>query len=261
MQPNTDINNGLLPRIWGPHMWKTLHCISFGYPINPSTEQQENYKKFFENLGNVLPCKYCSDSYNRIISDSKVRLDDEIFKTRDNLTQWVFDLHNMVNQKLCVNYAITYDEVVDKYESFRAKCNPMLPGCVMPIEKKKESYCNEYKIECSVLPYKLSKCFKDYAQTKNVMDFENLDTYYEIFVERKKNKENAELWDKRNSECYRIIQKMRKLGIPSLDTNGLPTIHELKLIARISSTMNLDELITVANKLGYQIQKLYKFYN
>ena len=37
----------ITPDIWGPHGWKFLHYLSFGYPMNPTTEQKNQYKTFF----------------------------------------------------------------------------------------------------------------------------------------------------------------------------------------------------------------------
>ena len=34
-------NNGLLTKIWGPHLWKSLHCIAFGYPSNPTDDEKK----------------------------------------------------------------------------------------------------------------------------------------------------------------------------------------------------------------------------
>ena len=60
-----DSNNGMMTSIWGPPMWHFLHCISFNYPVNPTKEQKKNYYKFYSNLVNVLPCKYCRDNLSK----------------------------------------------------------------------------------------------------------------------------------------------------------------------------------------------------
>ena len=44
------------PNIWGPHLWKALHMISIGYPIEPNEEQKQNYRRFFETFYQVIPC-------------------------------------------------------------------------------------------------------------------------------------------------------------------------------------------------------------
>jgi hypothetical protein len=40
-------NNGLITKIWGESAWIFGHSITFGYPINPSIEQRNNYKNYF----------------------------------------------------------------------------------------------------------------------------------------------------------------------------------------------------------------------
>ena len=51
--------DGMLTSIWGPPLWHTLHTISFNYPVKPSKEDINNYYKFFKDIKDVLPCKYC----------------------------------------------------------------------------------------------------------------------------------------------------------------------------------------------------------
>lgn len=255
-------NNGLLPRIWGPPMWQSLHSITFGYPINPSEVEKKNYKQFFENVGNVLPCKYCSLSYNEFLKSEPTLLTDEVFQNRDSLTKWLFIIHERVNNKLEVIYDVTYEDIQKKYESFRAKCDPNLPGCVMPIEEKKQSYCNAYKHDCNILPYSIIIYFKSYAKERGVSDFDNIQYYKKVFDSRHDSDSQIE-WDKRNDECYKIVYNMRINGIRSLELSGkykdLPTIDELKLIARMSSNLRIDEIMECLNKLGFKIATIYKF--
>ena len=54
--------DGMMTTIWGPPLWHVLHTISFNYPINPNKEQKINYYNFYNNLKNILPCKYCRDN-------------------------------------------------------------------------------------------------------------------------------------------------------------------------------------------------------
>lgn len=263
------INNGLLPRIWGPHAWKFIHCVTFGYPLNPSERNIKEYKQFFLNLGNVLPCGFCSKSYNEFIKMGDTKLIDDTFKTRYNLVKWGFDIHNAVNQKLLVVYGINFDDFVEKYESFRAKCDPNLPGCVMPMEQKIKSYTNEYSNECTVIPYNIAKCFENYAKSINV-SFDKTHIYNNIcpsatvsgkYCSLKNTDYNKEIWNNRNYECNNIIQYMRKNGISSIDpVTNLPSAHELELIARLCSNLNLNELVILINKLGFNVKKAYKFY-
>ena len=82
---------------WGPSMWTTLHFIALGYPANPSMEDQENYRTFFENLHKFVPCKFCSDHYQQHLLDLPI---GPYLNTRNDLFAWTVSLHNIVNQEL-----------------------------------------------------------------------------------------------------------------------------------------------------------------
>jgi hypothetical protein len=212
----------------------------------------------------VLPCPSCSKSYNLFISKEPLKITDDILENRQTLTKWVFDLHQTVNNKLCVNYDITYDDVVERYESFRVKCEPKLKNkkCIMPPSLRQMSYCNEYKKDCQIIPYKIVKCFVKYAQKRNV-DFSNLDRTFDIYNKRKNDNKISEEWHERNRICDVIIKEMREQGIQSLESEGiyknLPTLSELKLLSYMSSNLNVNELVKPIQVLGYKIKKMYKF--
>jgi hypothetical protein len=247
---------GLLTKIWGPHIWKTLHFISFNYPNDPSYEQKKVYKLFFETLGEVLPCNSCSESYLNLISNGPTKICDEVFENRQTLTKWLFDLHQTVNNKLCVNYGVTYEEICERYESFRAKCN-------MTTEMKKKAYCNEYKTDCMILPFETAKLFQRYAKIRGI-NFDALNRTNNIYI----NKDIPEMkimWDERNKYCSNIIKEMRQLGISPIETNGeyegLPTTHELILLSNMSYSMSAEQLTKAikAIKLLPINKKTYRF--
>jgi len=198
------INNGLMTKIWGPHMWFAINCISFGYPTNPTEEQKLHYKTFFEHLGFVLPCEFCKTSYQFFITDGDTKITEEIFENRETLTKWIYNLHNRVNLKLGVNYGTTYDEFVNKYESFRARCLVDISGCQMPLELKSIAFKESEKKDIYIIPKKVALCFKEYAKLRGI-EFDKLD-YYEDLI---KNKRNTQEFNKRNIECQKIINNMR----------------------------------------------------
>jgi hypothetical protein len=123
--PNVD--NGMMTKVWGPAGWLFLHAITFGYPyaINPENPdhatKQEDYYKFFYYLGKVLPCKYCRESYQEFMN--KLSPIDKL-NTRKELTRWMYDLHNLVNDKLNVpmRERPSFEEVEKTYENYRARC-------------------------------------------------------------------------------------------------------------------------------------------
>jgi hypothetical protein len=103
--------------IWGPHLWFSLHTISFNYPIKPTKEDKENYKNFFIALKNVVPCSICKKNYIRHLNELPI---DNVLDDRKSLVNWMIDLHNMVNgetgKKIMSNEAVIkkYEDVYNK---------------------------------------------------------------------------------------------------------------------------------------------------
>ena len=96
---------------WGPSAWLFLHSVSFQYPENPTDQDKNNYKIFFESLQNILPCPNCREHYQKNLKENPMNLE-----SRESLIKWVIDLHNLVNQKNSKK-EYSYDEVKDLYQS------------------------------------------------------------------------------------------------------------------------------------------------
>jgi hypothetical protein len=134
-----NLNNGMMTKVWGPAGWLFLHSVSFGYPLkidNSNSSKKIEYKVFFESIGDILPCKYCRESYNKYIQE--IPIDDHL-NSRDELVKWLYLIHNKVNNKLNVPECDipTLEEVKEKYEKYRAKCKQSfseteVKGCVIP---------------------------------------------------------------------------------------------------------------------------------
>ena len=139
-----DKNNGMMTKVWGPPGWLFLHSVTFGYPIDPNDFDIKNnlepgttrnrYTRFFENIGYILPCKYCRDSYQQYIAEYPVRSGN-----RDELIEWLYVIHNKVNNKLEIKYQdASLKNVKERYEKYRATCNKgKQVGCTIPINGKK----------------------------------------------------------------------------------------------------------------------------
>jgi len=84
-------------RFWGPDGWKLLHSIAVSYPDNPTNNDKDTYKLFFNCLKFVLPCIYCRRSYTEYISKLPI---DGYLENRKKLSEWLYSLHNLVNDKL-----------------------------------------------------------------------------------------------------------------------------------------------------------------
>jgi len=112
--------DGMMTSVWGPPLWHVLHTISFNYPIDPTDEQKKHYFNFYNNLKNILPCKYCRDNLvNNLIN---LPLTMKVFKNRDTLSVYIYDLHEIVNNMLGKTSGLSYEDVRDRYEHFRSRC-------------------------------------------------------------------------------------------------------------------------------------------
>ena len=134
-------DTGMQTRVWGPAGWLFLHSIAQNYPWKPTEEQKVNYIFFFKLVGNVLPCRYCRESYQGFIEDSDTQLNINVMKSRVTLVRWLYLIHNKVNEKLNINTGPTLKEVWNKYESFRSKCTKspeivekIKTGCLDPLK-------------------------------------------------------------------------------------------------------------------------------
>jgi len=129
--------DGMLTSVWGPPLWHTLHTISFNYPINPTSEQKKHYFDFYNNLQNVLPCRYCRENLAKNLKELPLSIDT--FKNRDSLSRYVYNLHELINKMLGKTSGLSYEDVRDRYEHFRSRCIAAKPtstiekGCTEPL--------------------------------------------------------------------------------------------------------------------------------
>lgn len=129
-------NNGMITYIWGPALWHSLHTISFNYPIKPTNNDIENYYNFFIGLKNVLPCKACRINYENNLKKLKFSKND--LKNREKISRFIYKLHEQVNTDIGKKSGLTYNNVKEKYESFRAECTKDTIGCTVAMNKKKK---------------------------------------------------------------------------------------------------------------------------
>ena len=134
-EKNYKTNDGMQTSIWGPPMWHILHTISFNYPVKPTKEDQENYYNFFFNIQYVLPCKSCRD--NLSIYLKKHPINSKILKNRESLSKYIYKLHENVNKKLDKNSGLSFEDIKDRFEHFRARC------IINPVQELKSNNCTE----------------------------------------------------------------------------------------------------------------------
>jgi hypothetical protein len=112
--------DGMLTSVWGPSLWHTLHMISFNYPVHPTSADKSRYKGFVCSLRHVLPCKYCRENLNN--NFESLPITDEVMTNRDTFSRYIYDLHELINHMLKKKSNLSFTEVQNRYEHFRARC-------------------------------------------------------------------------------------------------------------------------------------------
>ena len=117
--------DGMITSVWGPPLWHYLHTMSFNYPVNPTREDKIHYRNFILNLKNVLPCKYCRTNLKTNLKQLPIKICD--MKNRETFSKYVYNLHELVNKMLKKKSNLSYCDVRERYEHFRARCTDDKP--------------------------------------------------------------------------------------------------------------------------------------
>jgi hypothetical protein len=150
--------DGMLTTVWGPSMWHYLHTMSFNYPVNPSHEDKIHYKDFVQNLQYVLPCKYCRMNLKTNFKSLPLTMKD--MKDRESFSRYIYELHELVNRMLKKKSNLSYCDVRERYEHFRARCTDEKPK-LFKVEKRSKTLKHKKTTEkgCTEPLYgKKSKC-------------------------------------------------------------------------------------------------------
>lgn len=143
------VGDGMLTTVWGPSMWHYLHTMSFNYPVNPRAEDKTHYRDFVLNLQNVLPCKYCRINLKTNFKSLPLTMND--MKSRETFSRYVYELHELINRMLHKKSNLSYCDVRERYEHFRARCTDEKPRIFKPetrgktqkLKKDAEKGCTE----------------------------------------------------------------------------------------------------------------------
>lgn len=113
--------DGMLTSIWGSSAWHLLHCISFNYPTDPDMETKHHYMNFVKSLRYVLPCGKCRENLKKNFASLPLTMED--MANRDTFSKYIYKLHEKVNSMLDKTSGLSYEEVRERYEHFRARCH------------------------------------------------------------------------------------------------------------------------------------------
>lgn len=137
-------SDGMSSNVWGPAMWFYLHTMSFNYPVKPTVQDKKHYKDFIISLKYVLPCKYCRLNLKKNFKQLPLLMNH--MKNRDTFSRYIYDLHELINKMLGKQSGLTYDDVRERYEHFRARCtndNKLITPKIIQnkTRKKKDKGC------------------------------------------------------------------------------------------------------------------------
>ena len=131
----SNAKNGMMTSVWGPSLWFFLHSMSFNYPIDPSPEKKQHYANFVLSIQNVLPCRFCRENFPKNLE--AVPLTPYVLKNRKNFSRWMYRFHAHINSVLGKPTTITFEEVEQLHESFRAKCSSKKKNGKKQVAKEK----------------------------------------------------------------------------------------------------------------------------
>lgn len=112
---------GLDPYCFGPPGWHFLHSVAAGYPENATGDEiKQHYRQFYYSIEHILPCETCRMNYRKNINTFPI---EPYLGTRKDLSYWVYQLHNMVNQETNKKTKISFEEVYAKYTEYALPCD------------------------------------------------------------------------------------------------------------------------------------------
>jgi hypothetical protein len=131
------------PESWGPHAWKFIHIVALAYPVKPTLEDKQNYKRFYTTIGDIIPCAHCREHYKENLVKNPIT--DDILMSRKKLLNWTIDIHNEVN-KLTGKNTYDYDTAVElitrNYECSPAPPAPSAPSASLVKDNNKPAPSN-----------------------------------------------------------------------------------------------------------------------
>jgi len=112
--------DGFLTSIWGPSQWHMLHTISFNYPVHPTEQEKKHYRDYVLSLQYVLPCGACRTNFKNNLKHLPITMKD--MANRETFSKYIYNLHELVNKMLHKKSNLSYCDVRERYEHFRARC-------------------------------------------------------------------------------------------------------------------------------------------
>jgi len=83
------------PEVWGPPLWRSLHYLAEGYPINPSPPVKRSCEAFLKALPWMLPCDSCGFYFRKFLLSYPGGV-ARIARCRESLRCFLVEAHNAI---------------------------------------------------------------------------------------------------------------------------------------------------------------------
>lgn len=170
---------------WGRPAWKFLFSIANNF----NQKEKKQYQDFFISLKNILPCKYCRNSYKQYIKDIPIK---NYLSSRKEFIYWLYLIHNKVNDKL--RKQGYYDRKDPKFSSvlkkikYRESSNWIFLFCIAfnlkikPTITQKKYYRNFFNSLAKIYPNSRFRIKYRSALKKYPMNLSSRDKFTEWFT-------------------------------------------------------------------------------
>lgn len=111
------------PKVWGPHYWFFLHTISLTYPAYPNAVTKKKYYDFIQNIPLFIPIESMASEFTKLLDEYPV---EPYLDKRESLVNWMWFIHNKVNQKLekpSISLSDFYTKYYEEYKPATEKLN------------------------------------------------------------------------------------------------------------------------------------------
>lgn len=172
---------------WGTPYWQVAHAVTFLYPDEPSAEDKHRVLTFFKLFPFLLPCSICGLHFANTMRD-KLPLTDEVMTSRETLSRWLVDVHNMVNRRLGKK-EVAYEDVA-KYYTQNSSRDPRTKSMYGSSSRDQTLHGREssYRTAVIILSIVLAGTiigfvlYSLYGKKKKLLTFRDRDSRYEYSV-------------------------------------------------------------------------------
>ena len=86
------------PSYWGKEQWIALHTHAACASDQLTDDEKTAWQNYLESFPFILACKTCCKHFDEMIENNPIT--DEVLKTKESLSFYIFTLHNKVNKRL-----------------------------------------------------------------------------------------------------------------------------------------------------------------